>query len=122
MKKMFTIQEMSQETGLSAHTLRYYEKIGLIDSVVRNESGYRLYSKTDIQWVEFLNCLRSIGMPIQQMQQYAELRRQGDKTISQRRKMLEDYQNHVQQQLLIIEKNLVAIQRKINKYQKMEGR
>jgi DNA-binding transcriptional MerR regulator len=120
MKKMLTIQEMSQFTGLSAHTLRYYEKIGLIVSVFRDENGYRLYSKEDIQWVEFLNCLRAIGMPIQQMQKYAALRREGDKTITQRRKMLEDYHNQVQQQILKMKQNLIAVQEKINKYGKME--
>ncbi len=120
MKQMLTIQKMSQVTGLSTHTLRYYEKIGLISPIRRKENGYRLYSKADIVWVEFLNRLRTIGMPIQQMQEYAALRMQGDETITQRREMLEDYNRQVQQQLFEVKQNLTAIQEKIKLYRKME--
>ncbi|MCH5584540.1 MerR family transcriptional regulator [Shimazuella sp. AN120528] len=120
MEKMLTIQKMSQVTGLSTHTLRYYEKIGLISSIRRKENGYRLYSEADIVWVEFLNRLRAIGMPIQQMQEYAALRMKGDETITQRRKMLEDYNQQVQQQLFEVKQNLSAIQDKIKLYRKME--
>jgi len=52
-----SIQETASETGLSAHTLRYYERIGLLRPIERSESGYRLYSDNDIGWLRFLICL-----------------------------------------------------------------
>lgn len=66
------MQEAAQETGLSAHTLRYYERIGLLETQ-RNESGYRRYSEGDLGWLRVLQCLRDTGMPIQTMQRYAQL-------------------------------------------------
>ena len=78
-------------TGLSAHTLRYYEKIGLLQSVVRNASGHRDYAEKEAQWIEFINRLKETGMPLKQILTYAELRAQGDTTAGQRQQLLEQH-------------------------------
>ncbi|MCA9976226.1 MAG: MerR family transcriptional regulator, partial [Anaerolineales bacterium] len=63
-----TIQEVAEMTGLTAHTLRYYEKIGLLESIDRHGNGHRRYDEADLGWIHFLKLLRGTGMPIQQMQ------------------------------------------------------
>ena len=73
-----TIQEAAAETGLSIHTLRYYERIGLIHPVDRATNGHRRYTPGDLGWIDLLKRLRATGMPIQRMQQYAALQRQGE--------------------------------------------
>ena len=80
---------MSEASGVSLHTLRYYEKEGLLTAVERGANGYRKYSAADMEWLEFLMRLRAMGMPISRMKRYSELRSQGDGTIAERRRMLE---------------------------------
>jgi DNA-binding transcriptional MerR regulator len=70
-----TIRDVAEATGLSVHTLRYYERIGLIHPIDREENTHRRYSEDDVGWIDFLTKLRAIGMSIQQMQAYAELQR-----------------------------------------------
>ena len=89
MKFELTIQQVAAETGVSNHTLRYYERIGLILDVNRAPNGHRRYSPHDIEWITFLKQLKATGMPLAQMQKFAELRRQGNSTAKQRREMLE---------------------------------
>lgn len=71
------IAAVAQRTGLSAHTLRYYEKAGLVESVGRNAGGQRRYAAADLEWLMFLLRLRTTGMSIADMQRFAELRRAG---------------------------------------------
>ncbi|MHB1685122.1 MAG: MerR family transcriptional regulator [Bacilli bacterium] len=120
MKQEFTIQEVAEITSLSVHTLRYYERIGLVDPVSRSTNGYRRYSPTDIAWVEFLNRLRATGMPIHQMQRFASLRRQGNSSIRERRTLLEGHKDEVNKRLLELEHNLEAIEEKIFHYKQLE--
>jgi DNA-binding transcriptional MerR regulator len=75
MEPGITIQEAAQRSGLTAHTLRYYERIGLIHEVGRDVSGHRSYAEQDLEWLAFLTKLRTTGMPIADMCRYAELRR-----------------------------------------------
>ncbi len=115
-----SIQQVAEVTQLSTHTLRYYERIGLLAPIGRASSGHRRYSKQDIAWINFLTRLRAIGMPIREMQQFAELRRQGDRSVSQRRQLLETHQQHLQQELYELSQNLKLIQKKILYYKEME--
>lgn len=78
-KDKLTIQEAAQATGLTTHTLRYYERIGLIHPIDREENTRRRYSTDDIGWIDFLTKLRATGMSIKDMQKYAKLQRQGMK-------------------------------------------
>lgn len=121
MKTDLTIQEVAALTGLSGHTLRYYERIGLLDHVNRADSGHRRYSNDDIAWIEFLTRLRATGMPICQMQQFAALRRQGDITVSARRELLEKHWESVQLQLAQLQRHLSVIESKIKYYKGLEA-
>lgn len=102
MQKPLTIKEMARRTHLSEHTLRYYERIGLIKAITRSKSGHRHYSPLDQAWIEFLIRLRSTGMPIREMQRFAELRHQGDKTAGKRREILKAH-------LTVVQKNIIEL-------------
>lgn len=115
-----TIQQVAALTQLSEHTLRYYERIGLLDPVNRASSGHRRYSTGDIAWIEFLTRLRTTGMPIRKMQQFAALRRQGDLTVAERRMLLEAHRLEVQAKLDELQDNLFEIEQKIQHYKTLE--
>jgi DNA-binding transcriptional MerR regulator len=115
-----TIRQVASLTQLSGHTLRYYERIGLLVPIGRATNGHRRYSGQDIAWIEFLTRLRTTGMPIRQMQQFAQLRRQGDSTIARRRSLLEQHGRAVQQQIDELSQNLDIIQAKIQHYKALE--
>lgn len=120
MENQYTIQQLSQKTGLSAHTLRYYERIGLLEGVPRDEHGYRLYRESDLLWVEFLMRLRGTGMPISEMKRFSDLRSEGDSTITERREMLEAHQTHIHEQMRVLRDHLRSIDDKIVHYKGME--
>lgn len=113
----YTIREAEEKTGVSAHTLRYYERIGLIKDISRDQSGHRQYSDDNLNWIVLLSCLRSTGMSIQQMNQFVALIDEGDHTIPARCDLLEthhsalrSYIEELQSYLLIIEGKLVHYQ------------
>lgn len=111
-----TIQQVAEQTGLSVHTLRYYERIGLIHSIARAGNSHRRYSAEDIDWINFLMKLRATGMTIQQMQAYASLQRQGDATVPQRLEMLEEHRCLVEEQVAALQEHLKLIYHKIEVY------
>ena len=115
-----SIQQVAAVTQLSTHTLRYYEQIGLLTPIERGSSGHRRYSSQDIAWIDFLTRLRATAMPIREMRQFAELRRQGDRTLTQRRQLLEIHQQHIHQQIDDLTQNLKVIQEKIEHYKELE--
>ena len=79
-----TIKEVSELCNLSADTLRYYEKVGMIPPIGRTAGGIRNYSDSDVQWIELAKCMRSAGLPVEVMTKYLELYREGDSTIEAR--------------------------------------
>ncbi|MGG5740013.1 MULTISPECIES: MerR family transcriptional regulator [Bacillus cereus group] len=120
-EKKLSIQSISSITGLSSYTLRYYEKIGLLCTVNRDENGYRCYTETDISCIDFLVKLRKTKMSIDDMKKFVELRRQGESTISERRELLEAHQKKVLQQIKELEIDFTKINEKVDYYKKMEG-
>ena len=118
-KENFTIQEVTQATGLSAHTLRYYERIGLIHPIEREENTRRRYTRDDIGWIDFLLKLRAIGMSIRDMQRYAELQRQGDETLPERLEMLRSLRDNLEAHIGELNEHLKLIHYKIDVYQKI---
>ena len=114
------IREFATRTGLSVYTLRYYERIGLIDHVKRVGGGHRRYSTQDLAWVAFLTRLRETGMSIAEMRRFAALRRAGSATIKERRELLEAYRSTVEANLASLRSNLAAIESKIEHYRAME--
>jgi DNA-binding transcriptional MerR regulator len=118
-KEKLTIQEVAQATGLSAHTLRYYERIGLIHPIEREENARRRYTADDIGWIEFLLKLRATGMSIKDMQKYAELQRHGDNTLPERLEMLKSLRGNVEARISDLNEHLKLICYKIEIYQQI---
>lgn len=114
-----TIQEVAAETGLSVHTLRYYERVGLIHPIERAENTHRRYTADDVGWIDFLLKLRRTGMSIQQMQRYTELQRQGDDTLPERLEMLKRHQQQVEAHIRQLRKHLKVIEYKVGFYQEL---
>jgi Predicted transcriptional regulators len=117
----YTIEEAAQRTGVSAHTLRYYERIGLLDPVGRAPSGHRRYTEGDIGLIEFLTCLRQTGMPIRAMQHFMELMRAGDHTIPDRIEALAAHREALTEQLALLRRHFEAITNKIEYYRALLG-
>ncbi|MEV4111133.1 MerR family transcriptional regulator [Nonomuraea sp. NPDC049695] len=111
-----TIQEAAQRSGLSAHTLRYYERIGLIHSVGRDHNGHRDYAEEDLRWLDFLTKLRTTGMSIADMCRYAELRRMGKHTADERRELLKLHRERVRSKIAELTEDLKVLDYKINRY------
>ncbi|HSM80279.1 MAG TPA: MerR family transcriptional regulator [Nodosilinea sp.] len=122
MEQELTIQQVAAATGLSVHTLRYYERCDLIAPIGRSASGHRRYSANDLRWIEFLNKLRLTGMPIRQMQQYAELvRSQPNSGFHSRRQILVAHREAVLAQIQQLQDNLAVIDWKIQHYSELEA-
>ena len=119
--KRYTIQEMSDQTGLSIHTLRYYEQIGLLDPIERLDNGHRRYKPTDLTRVDFLKRLRATGMSIKEMQYYVELYRMGDSTLRERREILQAHRQHIQVQVDDLLDTMDLIDGKIVRYLEQES-
>lgn len=115
-EETFTIQEVAEMTDLSAHTLRYYEKIGLLEHISRHENGHRRYAEEDLGWIQFLKLLRNTGMPIQQMQVFMELARQGDGTIADRIEVLSEHRQQLAAHITELQDHMDHLDRKIAYY------
>jgi len=111
-----TISDAARVTGLSAHTLRYYERAGLMMEVDRAESSHRRYSDADLGWIELITKLRATGMPIRRVREYAELVRAGAGTEAERLEILETHRLEVLEHLDETRRNLEAIERKVRYY------
>ncbi|MFF2052072.1 MerR family transcriptional regulator [Leifsonia sp. NPDC058194] len=113
-----SISDVAERTGLSTHTLRYYEREGLMLSPVqRASSSHRRYSEADLTWVVFLTRLRSTAMPIAGMRRYVELARQGEATTAERLELLLVHRMTVARQLEEMTASLAAIDHKIGLYE-----
>ena len=112
-----TIADAARLSGVSAYTLRYYERAGLIDDVGRADSGHRRYSDEDLAWIHVLQCLRATGMPIRAIRRYAELVRTGDGNEPERLALLKEHRTAVRAQLAEIRRHLAFIDRKIANYE-----
>ncbi|MEZ0294104.1 MAG: MerR family transcriptional regulator [Solirubrobacteraceae bacterium] len=112
-----SISDAANATGLSVHTLRYYERAGLmLDPVERAPSSHRRYTEDEIRWVTLLTRLRATGMPIRRIRDYADLVRAGDGNEDERLALLEAHRAAVLEQLEVMRANLDAIEFKIERY------
>ena len=112
-----TIQQTSEETGVSVHTLRYYERAGLISPVNRAPNGHRRYSAKDVYNIIFLTRLRATGMPIADIKRYVDLAEQGGSTIAERLDLLKEHRARIRSHLEEVTHYLSVIERKIDHYQ-----
>ena len=107
------INEVSQQFNLSIDTLRYYEKIGLLDKVDK-ENGIRNYKEKDLERLEFIVCMKQSGMTLETIRQYFELLTEGDKTLEGRLKLLEKQQIAALKQMNELQKSMNYLEFKIN--------
>jgi DNA-binding transcriptional MerR regulator len=112
------IAEVSEKYGLSADTLRYYERVGLIPPVHRNEGGIRDYDELDLRRVDFIKCMRSAGLPVEVLIEYMGLVQQGDRTIEARKEILIEQRNLVAARIEEMQKTLDLLNHKIDVYEK----
>ena len=111
------IAEVSERYGLSTDTLRYYERVGLIPTVNRNDSGIRDYNELDLRRVDFIKCMRSAGLPIEVLIEYVALVQQGDKTIEARKEILKEQRELLLVRMQEMQKTLDILDHKIEVYE-----
>ncbi|RWR31886.1 MerR family transcriptional regulator [Sinirhodobacter populi] len=116
------IGELAKRAGLSAHTLRYYERIGLLPRADRDASGQRDYDASILVWIGFLERLKTTGMPIREMLRYAALREQGAGTGAARRALLEAHRDKVRAHVADLQAALLVLDTKIGGYAEAEQR
>ena len=114
------IGELSERTGLSIDTIRYYEKIGLISPPWRNAGGTRVYDPDILGWIDFLKALKATGMPLSDMQAYAGMRARGNATAAPRRLMLEKQREIVEARIEELTGCLTLLDYKIANYHDIE--
>jgi DNA-binding transcriptional MerR regulator len=118
--EVLTISDAARAVGVSAHTLRYYERAGLmLDPVGRTAATHRRYTDEDLRWVILLTRLRATGMPIRRMREYADLVRAGDGNEPERLALLESHRDAVLAQLDEVQRSLAAIDAKIDLYREL---
>lgn len=111
-----TIQQAAKETGLTAHTLRYYEREGLIPSINRTKNGHRSYSDIDLKWIDYITCLRAVGLSIREIRHYVSLSKSGDETLSERLVLLKGHREAVEKQAQVFKRILNELDGKIERY------
>ncbi|MEU6577415.1 MerR family transcriptional regulator [Streptomyces sp. NPDC046805] len=112
----YTISEVAAVTGLTAHTLRWYERIGLMPHVDRSHTGQRRYSNRDLDWLDLVTKLRLTGMPVADMVRYAQLVREGEHTYTERHELLESTRRDVLTRIAELRDTLAVLDRKIGFY------
>ncbi|MFD6420417.1 MerR family transcriptional regulator [Streptomyces sp. NPDC060198] len=112
----YTISEVAARTGLTAHTLRWYERIGLMPHVDRSQTGQRRFTDKDLDWLAFVGKLRLTGMPVADMVRYAELLREGEHTLDQRQELLEATRRDVRTRIAELHETLTVLDYKIDFY------
>jgi DNA-binding transcriptional MerR regulator len=120
-QRELSIAEAAEISGLSAHTLRYYERAGLLEPVGRNGSGHRRYGEARLERITFLTRLRATGMPIREVRRYAELTQAGETTNAARLALLERHRVAVLAGLETTAKSLELIEWKTNFYKERLG-
>lgn len=116
------IGELARRSGLSAHTIRYYERIGLLPYADRDRSRQRDYDASILTWIEFLGRLKTTGMPIREMLRYAASREKGSGTEAERRALLERHREQVRVRVAELEACLLVLDTKIAGYADIEKR
>jgi MerR family transcriptional regulator, aldehyde-responsive regulator len=112
-----TITEVSQKYDITADTLRYYERIGLIPPVNRNASGIRHYTEEDCNWVHFIKCMRGAGLSIEVLVEYVTMFQQGNSTINARKELLIEQYSRLTEKIKEMQQTLKRLDNKIDGYE-----
>lgn len=113
------IAEVSKAYGISADTLRYYERVGLIPAVNRRSNGIRDYDEGDLNWVEFIKCMRSAGIQVEALIEYVALYQQGDDTASARKAILVEQRAQLEERMEEMKTTLERLNYKIDNYDRV---
>ena len=116
---VYTPAQVAEKTGFSLDTLRYYEKIGVVEPVGRTAAGQRRYSEEQLDWLGTVGCLRDTGMPVAEMVRFAELVRAGDDSIPDRIALLQAHDERVREQIATLRDRQRYIRSKIEYYQRV---
>jgi DNA-binding transcriptional MerR regulator len=116
----YTIRTIAARCGMTAHTLRYYERVGLIQAG-RGRNGHRRYSEQDEAWLRFLKSMRATHMPIREMLRYAALREAADDRAYERRKILEEHRMALEEQIATLQDAHALLTHNIEDFRKMEA-
>ncbi|MCT2590263.1 MerR family transcriptional regulator [Streptomyces sp. N2-109] len=115
-QELYAISEVAARTGLSPHTLRWYERIGLMPYASRSHTGQRRFTERDLRWLALVGKLRLTGMPVAAMVRYAELVRAGSGTLGERQELLEATRREVEQRIAELQDSLTVLNFKIDNY------
>ncbi|WHX50485.1 MerR family transcriptional regulator [Paenibacillus woosongensis] len=116
MAMIYSIKQVSEKTNLPSHTLRYYEKEGLLPFVKRSEGGIRRFTDDDLEWLGLICCLKETGMPIKQIKEFVDLSVQGGGTLKQRCEILIEHKKNVENEIQTMQKHLQKVTMKINHF------
>ena len=111
------ISEFSQKSGVSIHTLRYYEKEGILQSIRRTGSGQRYYQESDLEWIIWIKRLKSTGMSLSDIKRFAEFRLQGNTSLLDRKEMLSEHACHLKEDINRLQNELKIVEHKVSAYQ-----
>ncbi|WP_037586701.1 MerR family transcriptional regulator [Stenoxybacter acetivorans] len=112
-----TIAEVCRRFGMTADTLRYYEKTGLIPKPTRTNGGIRNYSEYDCGWIAFIKCMRSAGVQVESLVAYVRLFEQGDGTLNERKQILIHERNRISAKITEMQETLDRLNGKIENYE-----
>lgn len=108
-----TISKIAKESGISAHTLRYYDKEGLLPFIERSTGGVRIFKGTDIEWLSLITCLKDTGMSIKQIKSFIDLCLDGDNSLKQRYNIFIEQKRKLKEQISLLNKHMEKINNKI---------
>ncbi|MEK8132060.1 MerR family transcriptional regulator [Paenibacillus filicis] len=117
---MFTIKEASEQLNCPAHTIRFYDKEGLLPNIRRDENGNRIFDKKDLDWIRLMSCFRATGMSIAKIREIVELAEQGEATIGQRRAILEAHQAEIIRKQQVLNEAFEAVSQKLEVYNNIQ--
>lgn len=112
----YTIGQVAKKLGVTAHTLRYYDKEGLLPMVRKNSSGLRIFKDTDLEWLLVVECLKACGMPLKAIKAYLDMCQKGDETIAERLNMFKEQRENLKSQMRELESYMQKIEYKIAYY------
>ncbi|MFT4143748.1 MAG: MerR family transcriptional regulator [Mobilitalea sp.] len=116
---MYTIKQISEKTNLTEHTLRYYDREGLIPFISRTSSGIRQFSEDDLEWIHLICCLRNSGMPLQEIKEFMQMCLQGAELLEERKALLVKHRTRILNEVKNLENSLGIINYKINHYKEI---
>jgi DNA-binding transcriptional MerR regulator len=112
-----TISEVAKIVSLTPVTLRYYERVGLLKPIKRNNNGVRDYTEEDIQWIDFIKCMRSAGLSVESLIEYNQLYQQGEETKEARKQLLLEERENLRQRFNELQNSLARLDSKIRYYE-----